>query len=75
MMPSIGRVVIHRTQNTAFQHNGSKDHPAIVTHAWGEKSINCKVIPDCGPLRDETSSVLIDPADGSAHGWFWPPRV
>lgn len=74
-VPTPGRIVIHRTQDAALAHNGSKDHPAIVTRGWSDESCNLKVMPDCGPVRDETSQQLIDPADETAQGWFWPPRV
>ncbi len=74
-IPSVGRTVIYRTQHRAGQHNGTKDHPAIITRVWSDTCVNCKVLPDCGPVYDVTSRIFIHPDDQDAEGWFWPPRV
>lgn len=73
--PSICRVVVYRTQHPEAQCNGTKDHPAVVTRVWGDTCVNLKVLPDCGPIYDVTSRMLIDPDDQQADGWFWPPRA
>lgn len=39
-------------------HNGTREHPAIVTRTWGEGAhpcVNLKVLPDCGEPFDATS--------------------
>lgn len=39
-------------------HNGTKEHPAIVTRVWGDgdrPTVNLKVLPDCGEVFDATS--------------------
>ena len=39
-------------------HNGTREHPAIVTRVWGDKPprcVNLKVFPDCGEPFDATS--------------------
>lgn len=73
--PSLGRTVIHRSQSLAMKFNGSADHPAIITRVWTGEYVNLKVLPDCGQPYDATSQCRIDPANESAQGWFWPPRV
>jgi hypothetical protein len=51
-------------------HNGSREHPAVVTRVWGEGPtplVNLKVLPDCGEPFDATS----------VHHWTaegWPPN-
>lgn len=73
--PSIGRIVIHRTQDPNKKFNGSKDHPAIVTCVFAPNCINVMVLPDCGTPYCATSQGEIDPASETAQGWFWPSRA
>lgn len=68
--PSITRIVVFRDQT-----RGGLDSPAIITRVWGPTCVNLKVLPDCAPVYDVTSQVLIVPEFQSAHGWFWPPRL
>lgn len=39
-------------------HNGTREHPALVTRVWGPgptPTVNLKVLPDCGEPFDATS--------------------
>ena len=70
MTVKAGDVVMHRTQVPDRQHNGTKDHPAFVTRVWSQECLNLKIIPDCGPVRDETSVSRIDPTEEGQQGWY-----
>lgn len=73
--PSVCRVVMHRTQKKHLQHNCLSDHPAIITRVWGGGTlVNLQVLPDCGPVRVESSQRQINPNDPRGEGWYWPAR-
>jgi len=67
--PCLGDTVIFRTQEQSRQHNGSSDHVAIITRVWA-KSVNLKVLPDCGDPYDATSQPRIAYQDEKGTGWF-----
>ena len=89
MKPSVGRIVIVRTEK---DFNGSKEHPAIINRVWGTNDpaeakgsfvcVNATVLPDCGAPFSMTSLALYETkeeADEASHngsnvGW-WPSRV
>jgi hypothetical protein len=50
--PRVGQIVEFHSSSTS---NGTNVSPAVVTRVWGPDCINCKVFPDCGEVRDETS--------------------
>lgn len=55
----VGTVVVFMAGND-HTHNGTREHPAIVTRVWGDgarPTVNMKVLPDCGEPFDATSVV------------------
>lgn len=87
MKPSIGRIVIVRTPN---EHNGTREHPAIVNRVWGDGDpaaargahvcVNVTVLPDCSPPHSLTSVAMYSTreeaeASGSNLVCWWPERV
>src|SRR5258708_3285663 len=72
-VPSLGRIVIVR-------ESGKKDAPGIIAELSEdeielEETITCNVfpgdhIPPVAPRLAQTA-----PANPTATGWFWPPRV
>lgn len=78
MKPSIGRVVIFRQGANEEPHNGSREHPAIVNHVWGEgetPALNLTVFPDCAAPESRTSVTHASKTEGPFSAWDWPPRV
>lgn len=58
--PYVGETILFTANpdDTVAHSNHNKDEiPAIVTRVWSEMCINCKIIPDCGPMQDRTSVV------------------
>jgi len=75
MKPTVGRIVHFYTDNKARHSNGvdAGPYPAIITRVWSEKSVNLKVLPDCGAPFDATSTELKQ--EGRQTYWEWPPHV
>lgn len=54
---TVGRIVVFLAGDDHV-HNGTREHPAIVTRVWGPgplPTVNLKVLPDCGEPFDATS--------------------
>ena len=68
-IPCVGETVI---VHTAEQHNGSFEHPAIVTRVWSDDTINVMVMPDDGTpfamtsAKRATDGISLDPLQ-----WKW----
>jgi len=67
MKPSIGRIVIFRSED----HNGVLEHPAIITRVWNDTCVNLLVFFDAGTASPRTSVTL----NHETYGWKWPERV
>lgn len=53
----VGHIVVFLAGDDRV-HNGTVEHPAIVTRVWGKgprPTVNLKVLPDCGEPFDATS--------------------
>lgn len=53
-IPCLGETVL---VGTLEQHNGSSEHPAIVTKVWDNHVVNVMVMPDAGTPFAMTSVV------------------
>lgn len=59
-MPKVGEIVLFTSNpDDAVAHSNHNDGeiPAIVTRVWSAICVNCKIVPDCGPMQDRTSVV------------------
>lgn len=67
--PSIGRIVHFRKGSAAAQ-------AAIITRVHSDTCVDVAVFTSSDPaVVTRTSAELVDPNEGAAVGWFWPPRV
>ena len=58
-----------------YRDGNGDEHAAIITRVYETGAVGLHVFRDdafAGPLAAQQQ---IEPADESAIGWFWPPRV
>jgi hypothetical protein len=67
--PSIGRIVLFR----GLDHNGTDVHPAIITRAWPDGSVNLTVMIDAGPPQVATDVEYWDEAEHEHEQQAEPP--
>lgn len=72
--PTVGRIVLFRSNNQEQMGNGALEVPAIVTRVWGQNCINVQVMRDSASPLWLTSVLYADgePGDGQ-FGWRWMP--
>lgn len=78
MKPTIARIVIFTQAANEAPYNGSREHPAIVNHAWGNDEtprLNLTVFPDCAATQSRTSVPHKSRAAEGSMYWDWPERI
>lgn len=79
--PSVGRIVVFKSKQSAGLGLNHNTLPAIITRVWSDTCINVVVFPDgYGPVQClGVTSVRYDEAEpGDMHmstAWSWPKRV
>ena len=71
--PRVGDMVLFRPNpddSIAKSNHNEESIAAIVTRVWGPICVNLKIIPDCGPMQDRTSSVHVSQNPAGYH-WFY----
>lgn len=72
--PTVGRIVLFRSQRHLDMGNGALEVPAIVTRVWGPNCVNLQVFRDAEPPAPVTSVMYDDGEQLSVHaGWRWMP--
>jgi hypothetical protein len=76
MSPTLGRVVLFRSQDGEHLGNGAQEVPAIITRVWTDTCVNVLVMRDASsPLALTSVSYAEDfEASGQWTAWRWPPR-
>lgn len=70
-VPTMGDIVIYRTQDLKRWFNNARDHVAIVQRVFnGGRLLNLLVLPDGGQPYQVGSQGRIHPSDEDGTGWF-----
>lgn len=75
MKPTIGRIVLFKSNDPSQLGNGAEEVPAIVTRVWSDSCVNLTVFRDFAPPLSVTSVNMADDfaASGQGVAWRWMP--
>ena len=69
MRPFVGQVVIYRQPDEARPHNGTPEHPALVTRVHSDVCVNLTVFYDAGPFTAITSVMRAGTSNPGGESW------
>lgn len=79
LKPYLGQMVLfmpNPKDEVAMSNRNEIDYvPAIITRIWSEKTVNLKIVPDCGPMQDRTSVSHISNNPAGYHFIYITPNV
>lgn len=74
MKPTIGRIVVFKQSANERPHNGTREHPAMITRVHNDDYVNLHVFFDGGPVSAITSVHRAGVEPEGSMSWDWPKR-